>query len=365
MMNVLILTGRFGLGHYSTALSLKQEIQGQIEDANVQIVDIVDYIIPKLGGIVYSSFNVLVRRANKLYNFFYKNTTDLDFNINMPFPNILIEKIEDLIYNDKPDIIISTLPFCSRIVSKYKEKTNSNLPLITCITDISVHNEWINPQTNLYLVATETVKANLIKNGTKAEDIAVIGIPVKDQFKDISIYENKNNRYTKNLLIMGGGLGLIPFHKDFYSRLNKIRNLYVTVIMGKNEKAYNKLAGKYGNIEVIGYTNKVHEYMANADLLISKAGGITVFEAIHAELPILALCPFLEQERNNAYFIEEKNIGEVLWDKNEDIVERVLKLIYNETRLMTMEENMKQIKSNINAHLVLDMIDKIKAYEVA
>ena len=364
-MNILILTGRFGLGHYSTALSIKQKIQNDVKDANVQILDIVDYMIPKLNRIIYSGFNIMVKRASKIYNFFYKSTVDVDLNTKMPFSNILIEKIEELISNDKPDIIISTLPFCSRIISLYKERTNSNIPLVTCITDISVHNEWINPKTNLYLVATDIVKKNLVEHGVREKDIVVMGIPVKDQFKNISNKEDKNNRYTKNLLIMGGGLGLIPLNKDFYSRLNKIRNLHVTVILGNNEKAYNKLAGKYGNIEVIGYTNKVYEYMANADLIISKAGGITLFESIYAELPILVLCPFLEQERNNAYFIEEKNIGEVLWDKNEDIVERALKLIYNETKLMTMEENMKQIKANINDNLILDIINRLKAYEVA
>lgn len=358
-MNILILTGRFGQGHYSTALSLKQEIQKQMEDVNIQIVDIVDYIAPKLNGVVYSGFNIMVRRASKVYNFFYKNTIDLDFNMKMPFTNIFIEKIENLIYEDKPDIIISTLPFCSRIVSQFKSRTSSNIPLITCITDISVHNEWINPETNVYLVATETVKANLIKNGTRAEDIVVIGIPVKDQFKNISFNENKHNNYSKNLLIMGGGLGLIPLEDSVYNRLNKVCNLNVTVILGNNEKEYNRLRKKYHNIEVIGYTDRVHEYMANADLIISKAGGITLFEAIYSELPILALCPFLEQERNNANFIEYKNIGEVLWDKNEDIVEKTLKIIYNENKLKIMRENMRQIKLNINDRVILEIMDKV------
>ena len=359
-MNILILTGRFGMGHYSTALSLKQEIEKEVKNVEIQIVDIVDYIAPKLNGVVYSGFNIVVRRASKIYNFLYKSTTDLDFNMKMPFNDIFIEKIEELIYNNnKPDIIISTLPFCSRIVSQFKTRTSSNIPLITCITDISIHNEWINPETNLYLVATETVKSNLIKNGIKDEKIIIIGIPVKDQFKNIPFDENKHNPYSKNLLIMGGGLGLIPLEDSVYSRLNKIQNLNVVVILGNNEKEYNKLNKKYHNIEVIGYTNRVHEYMANADLIISKAGGITLFESIYAELPILALCPFLEQERNNAYFIEYKNIGEVLWDRNKDIVEIAFKMLYDEEKLKTMRENMKQIKSNINDKIVLEIIDKL------
>lgn len=358
-MNILILTGRFGMGHYSTALSLKQEIEREVENVEIQIVDIVDYIAPKLNGVVYSGFNIMVRRASKIYNFFYKNTTDLDFSMKMPFSDVFVEKVEGLIYNNKPDIILSTLPFCSRVVSQFKTRTGSNIPLITCITDISIHNEWINPETNLYLVATEVVKSNLIRNGIKEDNIIVIGIPVKAQFKNISFDEKKHNPYSKNLLIMGGGLGLIPLEDSVYNRLNKIHNLNIVVILGKNEKEYNKLNKKFHNIEVIGYTDNVHEYMSNADLIISKAGGITLFEAIYAELPILAICPFLEQERNNANFIEYKNIGEVLWDKDEDIVERTLKMLYDEDKLKNMRENMRQIKLNISDGIMLEVMNKV------
>ncbi|MBC8590342.1 MGDG synthase family glycosyltransferase [Wansuia hejianensis] len=362
-MNILILTGRFGMGHYSVASSLKEEIQKQVKDANIETVDIIDYMAPKLKSIIYSGFDILVKKANKVYNFVYKSTMDLDFHVSIPFGSLFVLKIEELMYDNKPDIIISTLPLCSRIISEYKRKTGSSIPLVTCITDISMHNEWISPETNLYIVATETVKANLMRNGIKPENIIVSGIPVKNQFKNTSITKTRCNKDKKTLLIMGGGLGLIPLEDDFYSRLSQVHDLNVIVIMGKNQRGYYNLLNKYDNIEVIGYTNKVHEYMAKSDLIISKAGGITVFESIYSRLPLVVLTPFLEQERNNAHFIEQKNIGEIIWNTSDDIIDKALDLIYDGYRLSIMQENMEKIISHINNNTILDILEKV--YEVA
>ena len=43
---------------------------------------------------------------------------------------------------------------------------------------------------------------------------------------------------------------------------------------------------------MIGYTNEVYRYMQEADVVISKPGGITLFETIHAGTPLLYLNRF-------------------------------------------------------------------------
>ncbi len=363
-MNILILTGRFGMGHYSASLSIKQQIEKEFYNADVSITDIFEYTMPNFHKAIYGGFKLLVSKANFLYNFVYKNSDEFD--ATLPFTDAFVNKIDKLIKVKKPDVIISTLPLCSRIVSKYKEKTNSKLPLVTCITDISTHNEWISSHTNIYLVATESVKDNLIQSGVKAESILISGIPVNQQFKNSNLVENsqiKNN--YKNLLIMGGGLGLIPVGSDFYEKLNGTKNLKVTVILGNNKKEYNKLHGKYDNIEVIGYTDKVNEYMNKADLIISKAGGITVFETIYSELPMLVLYPFLEQEKNNAFYIENKGIGEIIWDKYQDIATKAINILSDDLKLKKMKNNMAGIKSAVNHDFIINVISNLKIVEVA
>ena len=109
---------------------------------------------------------------------------------------------------------------------------------------------------------------------------------------------------------------------------------------------------------VVGYTNEVYKYMKKAELIITKPGGITLFEAIYSKTPIYVLYPFLSQEIGNAKFIENNEIGKVVWDKKEDVTQDILELLENQTELKKMRENMQGIKSNLEKLTVLDMYRK-------
>ena len=97
--------------------------------------------------------------------------------------------------------------------------------------------------------------------------------------------------------------------------------------------------------------------MKKADLIISKSGGITLFEAIYSETPIYVVNPFLLQEVKNAKFIEKRKIGQVVWDKESDIVNDILSLINDDKTISKMKSNMKKIKENINQEEILSVIN--------
>lgn len=362
-MNMLILTGSFGMGHNSASIALEQDINKNLPDTNIEIIDIVEYIFPKLHKTIYKSFNIIAGKYHDFYNFSYKIA---DKNLNMPFEKTIIHKVHKLIQAQKPDIIISTLPLSSKAISVYKEAFNSDIPLITCITDISTCSEWVNDHTNIYFVATNSIKESLINKGVSEDNFIVSGIPVKDQFKNISnsIKELSPTR-NKKLLIMGGGLGLFPVTDDFYSSLDKLPNVKTTIITGNNKDAYNSLYGKYNNIEVIGYSKTVHKHMQNADLIISKAGGITLFETIYSNLPIFVIHPFLAQEVHNALFIEEKGIGKVIWNKDEDTITEITDLLHNDIELYNMKNKMRLIKNNLIENPIIDAIKHLHMEEVS
>ena len=342
-MNILILTGRFGMGHRSAAAAIKQELELAFPTSNINTLDLLEYLIPNLSGMIYNNFNVLVSKCSNLYNLLNKFAVRYN---TVPFNSILADKIDRLFEEYSPDVIVSTLPICSKYISGYKSLRASSIPLFTCITDICTHSEWIAENTDLYFVGADKVKSSLIEKGILPEKIQLIGIPVKQNFKTkkpLLVSKEK-----KEVLIMGGGLGLIPSVDEMLERFDKISNIKTTVITGDNMKMYYLLKEKYPNINVIGYTDKVHQFMATADLVLSKAGGVTLFESIYSEVPLCILTPFLEQEKNNALYIEETKIGKVVWNKKNDIVSEVESLLQNETAIFEMKKNMRTIKSEIS-----------------
>ena len=354
-MKILILTGKFGMGHYSVSEAIGQEISSRDSNIEVSIVDILDYLMPTASKILYKSFNTLVTKWSNLYNFV--NINNEDNNIKT-FNYFFVKGLDRLFLEFNPDIVISTLPISSQYISKYKSLKKSNIPLFTFITDISSHSEWIHKNTDFYFVGDISIKKSLIDKGIDENKIIVSGIPVKQGFKDKIIKFDKNK--SKEILIMGGGLGLISFNKNLFESLNNEKNIKTTVITGNNKKMFEQLKSKYKNIEVLGYTNKIDFYMKRADLIISKSGGITLFEAIYSETPIYVVNPFLLQEVKNAKFIEKRKIGQVVWNEEMDIAKDILSLINDDKAILKMKSNMKKVKENINQEEILSFIEQFK-----
>jgi len=351
-MNILILTGSFGMGHNSAAKAIEEMIGSEFASSKVFVEDLFSHAF---NSSKYNlPFSLMVKRGKVLYNFVYRHTEDSDKNIILPFQNQMTKRLAEIIKETDADIIISTLWSCSKAVSEYKKKTKHDIPLITCITDISSHREWLHPYTDYYLAAAPKVKAELIEKGVDPERIIISGIPVRSAFRLAP--HPRQIMPEKHLLIMGGGLGLLPKSKTFYEELEQLRGVKTTIITGNNVALYNSLNDLYKNIEVLPFVNDVPRYMKNADLLISKPGGITMFETISANLPLLMFTPFLQQEMKNGEFILENGLGDVLPEDPKEWIAKIRDVLSDETLMSTYRANMREFKSLLDEDALLRLL---------
>ncbi|UQT50441.1 hypothetical protein M5E87_14010 [Flavonifractor plautii] len=76
-MNILILTGKFGMGHWSASQSLRQQLLRAFPGAEVEVLDFVAEAMPNASEAMYKCFNLLVTRGSGLFNLYYKLTQDL------------------------------------------------------------------------------------------------------------------------------------------------------------------------------------------------------------------------------------------------------------------------------------------------
>lgn len=351
-MNILILTGKFGMGHWSASLSLRQQLLRTFPAAQVSVEDFMAYAMPNASEAMYKGFNLLVTRGSGLFNTYYKMTENASADARPPFEGLFLEKLEELLAAQAPDAVIATHPLCAQLVARYKWERCSALPLVTCVTDLSSHSEWINSGTDCYLVGSQEIRERLAAKGVDRGCIKVTGIPVRSEFKRTPRYRGAGPRH---LLIMGGGLGLLPKRDKFYDALNAMPGVKTTLITGNNQKLCQHLSGRYQNIEVLGYTDRVYDYMAQADLMLSKPGGITLFEAIFSEVPMLAWEPFLQQEKNNASFLVRKGIGRVAPKESTACLSAIRALLYDQPALSAMAANMRGLKGQLEAES-LDLI---------
>ena len=340
-MNILILTGSFGMGHNAAADAVAEKVKRELKSSSVTVVDLFSYAFNSQKYNVF--FRLMIKGGKRAYNYVYLHTADSQRNRKLPFQKMLQRGLGELINATRPDVIVSTLWSCSKAVSDYKCRTGKSLPLITCITDVSSHSEWIQPGTDFYISAAPEIRNELIGKGIEPQRIIVAGVPVRSGFRAQAAREKP--AAEKKLLIMGGGLGLLPKNKAFYEALDTLQDVKTTVITGSNVSLYKALHGRYGNIEVLGFVEDVPKYMGEADLLVTKPGGITVFEAIASELPLLVFRPFLGQEKRNSEFILGNGMGAVLPADPEQWVPEIRAALGDELFLGSAGDHMRVFKS--------------------
>ena len=209
-------------------------------------------------------------------------------------------------------------------------------------------------------MGSHDIKAGLVAKGVDRRRILVTGIPVRLEFKS-SAHRRPGER--RRLLVMGGGLGLMPRKDSFYEALDALPGVDTTIITGHNQKLYDRLAGKWPHIQVVGFTDRVYDYMADADLVLTKPGGITMFEAIFSELPMLAWEPFLEQEKRNADFLVRRGLGRVAAKEPEECLAAIRDLLYDDKALADIRANMRAMKARLAEESVAHIFSALAAKE--
>jgi processive 1,2-diacylglycerol beta-glucosyltransferase len=165
--------------------------------------------------------------------------------------------------------------------------------------------------------------------------------------KILEEFELKENKKTLLFFFGGeGGFGNSNSYKILITIIENNKNVQIVAVAGKNEKAQEKVESYIlennasENIKLLSYTNKVAELMSISDLVITKAGGLTITESLASGLPIAIINPIPGQETENAVYLEEKEVG--IWiRKNDNINEALNGLLESETKLRNMKINAK------------------------
>ena len=87
--------------------------------------------------------------------------------------------------------------------------------------------------------------------------------------------------------------------------------MQAVVVAGRDERLRVDLARLAGRsrVRVVGFVEDVRSLLAAADLLVTKAGGMTLAEATAAEVPLLLYGSLPGQERGNERFASRAGIA--------------------------------------------------------
>ncbi|OFI06185.1 processive diacylglycerol beta-glucosyltransferase [Clostridium acetireducens DSM 10703] len=368
-MRVLILSVSAGGGHSHAAEAIKSYIKIYDKNSQVKIIDTLKYINPIIDKVVIGGYLKTIKITPSLFGKLY-NYSENDFalsSLSAKINEMLAYKLLPLIKKFKPEILITTHPFTTEMLSILKRKYKVDLPGMSIITDYTPHSFWLHQNIDAYIVANSDMIDEMVLKGIPKKNIHPLGIPVNPKFMN-----KHNKKYTleqlnlkenvTTLLIMGGSLGIGKI-SDVYKELIKVnKNIQIIAITGNNKKLYYELLNlqKTSNkkTSIIGYTNEVNKYMQACDLLLTKPGGLTITEALICNIPLALFSPIPGQEEKNAEFLLKHNLAIKL--KNiKDCRETIEKLLSSPNTLKTMRDNCSKFSKPYCGNNIYNLINSL------
>jgi len=360
MSKIIILTASTGGGHDKAADNLRLMLQER--GHTVQVSQFMREINRSLNYVVVNSYKQMSlkspRTFGKLYNFSNRRL------VNKRFSNVLNivgkSRLLTHINNYKPDLIIGTHLLASNIICTLKSQNKIRVPYLSIVTDFYPHLSYINPYVNAYIVGAELTRNILIQNGIPNRIIYNYGMPVTHTF--YAQTERAHNVFT--LLIMGGSIGL-NFIYDILEVLSESTlPIKCHVVCGNNHTLYKNISKEYTEdlkkekFMLYGFVSEVDKLMSDANVIITKPGGLTTTEAIAKELPMLIPFAMPGQEEENTEFL--LSAGVALRIRNGENLRFILNELLMDQRFYThLKQNVKALKENYHIDKSLTLIERM------
>lgn len=344
MKKIIIFYASYGGGHLSAAHSIKENIEANYKNIDIKLIDFMKYINKVFDKVTTTAYSEMAKKIPQTWGKVYWHAQSGPIaQISTTSNKLMSIKLNKLLQDFEPELIISTHPFSSTMCAYLKKQGKLHAKLATVLTDYAPHEQWIvfNEYVDYYFVSHEGLKKQLHEEGIPNYKIYATGIPLSNKFllkydksqilQNFGLSPNK-----KTILFFGGGefgLGKNQTLQVFKSFVECHQNIQIVAISGKNlkmkenfENLVNDL-GKQDSVKILEYTDQVPQLMSISDLVVTKPGGLTTTESLASGLPIVVINPIPGQEEENAAYLEENKVA--IWIRKGDNVEEILNNLFS------------------------------------
>jgi processive 1,2-diacylglycerol beta-glucosyltransferase len=313
---VLLLSASSGAGHVRAAQGLEKAFSMR-GDCAVEHIDALQYVSKLFQRVYDKAYISMVRRAPELMGVLYERT---DQPWHHPRRRLALDRLNTgpmirLLKHVQPDLCVATHFLPAEIIAWLIAKRKLRAHNAIVVTDYDVHAMWLCRTVDRYYVAIEEAAEYLARIGVPREKLRVAGIPIDPLFAaPVNRAEARRrlglDAHATVILVAAGGYGIGPVEQLVKDLLALQRPWQIAAIAGKAEKIRKRLeevAREAGKLQTgsprlcsVGFTTEMDQYMAAADLMVGKAGGLTTSEALARALPMALIEPIPGQEDRNA-----------------------------------------------------------------
>ena len=363
MIKKAIVSGGGTGGHIFPAIAIADEIKRRNPDAEILFVGAAGKMemekVPQAGYKIEGLEIVGFKRKLALSNFL------------LPFKIIKsVLKAKKIVRKFNPDVVVGVGGYASGPTLK----AASMLKFPTALQEQNAFagktNKILSKKAKVICVAYEglerffpTDKIILTGNPIRNDMVDIIG-KREEAYKEYGFDPNK-----KTILIIGGSLGARTLNESIVKDLDLLAESVVQVLWqcGKlyNARLVEQLKDtEMGNVKMVQFIMRMDLAYAMADVIISRAGAISVSELCLIHKPaILVPSPNVAEDHQtkNAMALVEKNAAILVKDveAKEQLIPETLELIENEYACEGLVKNIQPLgKPNATVEIV-DELEKI------
>jgi UDP-N-acetylglucosamine:LPS N-acetylglucosamine transferase len=285
----VILTASIGAGHDLPAEILRDELLERAPGAEVEILDCLELA----GGFIERAINTASFEsplANRLYDVQVRLLHDVavtrraagrlgEVLAGPPVLRMLAER--------RADVVVSTYPGSTEVLGRLRRSGRLRIPAVAAITDLAALTFWAHPGIDLHLVtqaeATPAVRAIA---GPRAEVLHVRGLN-DPRFADPPSREAARGALDLPLeapvvVVSGGGWAVGDLGGAAEEAL-AVPGAVVLLLCGSRDDVRATLEARFAaseRVRVLGFTDRMPDVLAAADVLIHSTAGLTVMEAL-------------------------------------------------------------------------------------
>jgi len=350
---ILIISSDTGGGHRSAAAAIVAGVQKFFEGESyairvVRAVEESHHLSAKLVRL----YNWILRNRQHWMKYFYWCMNRVRPETSAFFYKRCVGYVVDLFERWCPHVVVSVHPLTQHIFARVLKELNlaNRIPLVSVVTDpcYGFWKGWACDAVSLYLVANEDARRQLIDYGVAPERIKISGLPVHPKFaypdeeaaqaarRALGLDPEKFTVFVNAGWIGGGNIPQI-----FRELVRGVLDVQAIFLAGKNEDlravAESIALDAPFPIKVIGYSDEIEKLMSAANVMISKLGGLTTFEAFACRVPIIAdmITEPMPQEAGTADLITRRGAG-VMLRRSIDVVPVVRRMMEDEVHYSRM-----------------------------
>jgi processive 1,2-diacylglycerol beta-glucosyltransferase len=352
---ILILSASVGAGHVRAAEAVELAVRAAAPDAVVPNLDVLEMTNPAFRRLYVRGYLGVMNRAPYVHGFLYdlfdrpaRVPLTRSDRVRLAVERLNLRRFVRFLQAAPCDLIINTHFLPAEIVASLRRQGKIDTPQVIVTTDFDTHRMWVHRPCEHYFTATEEGAHYLRYWGVPAGDVTVTGVPIHPAFgvpKDGKECAKKHGLSTDRpvVLQMAGGMGVVgPIEQMYAALLQTTRPIELVAAVGRNAPLRARLEKiappPRHRARVLPFTTEIDEYMAAADLVVSKPGGLTVAEALARGAVLVMVQPVPGQEsRNSDYLLE--NGAAVKANNLPQLVYKVGALLADPERLARLRAN--------------------------